>query len=94
MHPRPGISWVFDAIDARWFDLNLPETGANQLIAIFTFSQQDALTDLRQDFALRHQVRHGKPSRWFQHPEGFAQDAIVGRGQWMTHLEMITFVLL
>ena len=23
-----------------------------------------------------------------------AQDAIVGRGQWMTHLEMITFVLL
>ena len=80
---------VFDAIDARGFDLGFRKSGVRQFAEIIVFfesardasnPQENAFANFGKHFAARHNVRNSEAATGFKHAKSFAENSVfVGR---------------
>src|SRR6202041_450400 len=80
---------VFDAINARGFNLGFRKSSVLEFAEIIVFfesardasdPEENALANFGKHFAARHNVGDGEAAAWFQHAKSFAEDRIfIGR---------------
>src|SRR5437667_8410550 len=79
------VARIFGAVNARWLNVDLPESCRRELISVFNIfkcarhtadPQENAVPDYGSDFTSRDNVGNCKPAARLEYAERFSQDFI------------------